>query len=115
MCGILGLVCNIKSEDVAWIKTASSRLSHRGPDATHIWVAPERNAIFAHNRLSVIDINSGSDQPFSSSCGELVIVFNGEIYNYIELREELILEGESFRTNGDTEVLLASYRRWGFD
>ena len=115
MCGIIGLIGDIKNEDLDWIDRSAEKLSHRGPDATHIWLASEKNAVFAHNRLSVIDINSSSDQPFTSLDGDLVIVFNGEIYNYIELREELVIEGESFRTNGDTEVLLASYRRWGFD
>jgi len=115
MCGITGLVGNISEEDISWIRLSAAKLSHRGPDAAHIWVAPEGNAAFGHNRLSIIDIGSSSDQPFVSLDGEFVIIFNGEIYNYIELREELLLEGESFRTSSDTEVLLASYRRWGSD
>ena len=115
MCGIVGLIGDIGNEDLDWIARSTEKLSHRGPDATHIWLAPESNALLAHNRLSVIDTNSSSDQPFVSLDGDLVIVFNGEIYNYIELRDSLVKEGESFRTNGDTEVLLASYRRWGFD
>ena len=115
MCGIVGLIGDLKKEDIDWVDRSAEKLSHRGPDATHIWVSSVKNAAIGHSRLSIIDMDSSSDQPFVSLDGELVIIFNGEIYNYIELREELVSQGESFRTNGDTEVLLASYRHWGFD
>ena len=115
MCGIVGIVGNIKDEDVNWLHKASFSLRHRGPDAGKTWIDPSKNAIFAHRRLSIIDTGQGSDQPFISDNGKLIIVFNGEIYNYIELRDELISLGESFITGGDTEVLLASYRQWGVE
>jgi asparagine synthase (glutamine-hydrolysing) len=113
MCGIVGIIGHIKDEDINWLNKAAFNLKHRGPDAGCSWIAPARNAIFAHRRLSIIDTGHGSDQPFVSDDGKLVLVFNGEIYNYLELRDKLISLGESFRTQGDTEVLLASYRLWG--
>ena len=115
MCGIVGIIGRIDDEDINWLNKAAIYLKHRGPDAASSWVAPHRNAIFAHRRLSIIDTGQSSDQPFISEDGKLVLTFNGEIYNYLELRSELISLGESFKTEGDTEVLLASYRRWGTD
>ena len=113
MCGVLGIVGNICDEDINWINQASILLKHRGPDFGSLWLSPSKNAVLAHRRLSIIDTSDESNQPFLSTDGKLIISFNGEIYNYIELRNELIALGESFKTSGDTEVLLASYRRWG--
>jgi asparagine synthase (glutamine-hydrolysing) len=113
MCGIVGIIGDIKDRDIKWLSKAALNLKHRGPDASSSWISPVRNAVFAHRRLSIIDTGHASDQPFVSDDGKLVLVFNGEIYNYLELRAKLISLGESFKTQGDTEVLLASYRRWG--
>ena len=115
MCGIVGLVGNIKNEDFNWIDESSVKLKHRGPDAGHIWVGPNRGAVLAHRRLSIIDTGNSNDQPFVSDDGRLILVFNGEIYNYPELREKLIMQGQSFRTQGDTEVLLSAYKVWGYE
>ena len=115
MCGIVGIIGHIKDGDINWLNKAALNLKHRGPDAASSWIAPARNAVFAHRRLSIIDTGHSSDQPFVSDDGKMVLVSNGEIYNYLELRSELISLGESFKTQGDTEVLLASYRRWGVD
>jgi asparagine synthase (glutamine-hydrolysing) len=115
MCGIVGIIGNIKDEDINWLHKAALSLRHRGPDAGKSWIDPSKNAIFAHRRLSIIDTGHGSDQPFISDDGKLILVFNGEIYNYIELRAELISLGRSFVTEGDTEVLLASYCQWGVE
>lgn len=115
MCGIVGFIGNITDKDLNWIDKSAAKLKHRGPDAGHRWIAPARNAVFAHRRLSIIDTGHSNDQPFVSDDGKLVLVFNGEIYNYLELRDSLISKGESFRTQGDTEVLLACYRRWGYE
>jgi asparagine synthase (glutamine-hydrolysing) len=115
MCGIIGFVGNTSDQDISWIEQSAQKLAHRGPDSAHIWVDPDRKAVLGHRRLSIIDVHQSSDQPFVSRDGNLIIVFNGEIYNYLELREELRREGFSFRTDGDTEVLLASYQRWGFE
>lgn len=115
MCAITGTCGQLRHEDTAWLYQACQRLRHRGPDAGATWVAPEGNAALGHRRLSIIDTSHGSDQPFVSADGQLILVFNGEIYNYLEVREELQREGVSFCTAGDTEVLLAAYRHWGED
>jgi asparagine synthase (glutamine-hydrolysing) len=78
-------------------------------------MSPEGHAALGHRRLSIIDTSHGSDQPFVSADGKLILVFNGEIYNYLELRVQLEAEGVAFRTHGDTEVLLAAYQHWGAD
>ena len=96
MCGIVGIIGDIKDRDIKWLSKAALNLKHRGPDASSSWISPVRNAVFAHRRLSIIDTGHGSDQPFVSDDGKLVLVFNGEIYNYLELRAKLISQGESF-------------------
>lgn len=115
MCAITGICGQLRHEDTAWLDHACQRLRHRGPDAGAAWIAPEGSAALGHRRLSIIDTTHGSDQPFVSVDGQMILVFNGEIYNYLELREELQREGVPFRTAGDTEVLLAAYRHWGED
>jgi len=115
MCGIIGSVGKLKDEDFNWLKKAIIELKHRGPDASSSWISSSKNAALAHTRLSIIDTTNTSDQPFFSDDGKLVLVFNGEIYNYLELRDELMSYGISFKTKGDTEVLLAAYRQWGVD
>lgn len=87
-------------------------MKHRGPDAYGQWGIDNRIQL-AHLRLAIIDLSRESDQPMRSASGRLVICFNGEIYNYLELRAELQALGHEFRTDSDTEVLLASYQEWG--
>ncbi|WP_089724012.1 asparagine synthase (glutamine-hydrolyzing) [Candidatus Thiosymbion oneisti] len=113
MCGIVGIVGVANEQELTWLRTACGRMRHRGPDASGVWIAPDGGAAFGHRRLSIIDTSSDSHQPFVSEDGLLILVFNGEIYNYLELRAELEALGERFRTEGDTEVLLAAYRHWG--
>jgi asparagine synthase (glutamine-hydrolysing) len=86
-------------------------LAHRGPDAADQWI--EGGVGLAHRRLSIIDVSTASGQPMHSADDRLVLVFNGEIYNYIELRDELRSAGRVFRTEGDTEVLLHALDHWG--
>lgn len=88
-------------------------MAHRGPDARGSWVSEDGRCALAHRRLSVIDLSAGADQPMRSSDGRLEIVFNGEIYNYLELRQELEGRGVRFRTQSDTEVLMEAWRLWG--
>jgi asparagine synthase (glutamine-hydrolysing) len=115
MCGIIGICGKINDQDLAWLETACNKLSHRGPDAKGKWIGPKHNIALGHRRLSIIDTSNFSDQPFVSDDGKLILVFNGEIYNYIEIREKLKDLGIKFKTNGDTEVLLAAYKYWGAD
>ncbi len=87
-------------------------MAHRGPDGQGVWTAP--GVGLGHLRLSIIDL-AGSPQPMASSDGRAMLVFNGEIYNYRELREELRGHGATFQTDGDSEVILAAWQRWGPD
>ena len=113
MCGIAG--CYQQHDGFALAEAMSNRIAHRGPDADRIYAFDEGDvrAFLAHRRLSIIDLSSEADQPFSKR--GLTICYNGELYNYKELRAELSKAGVGFRTNGDTEVVLEAWRRWGPD
>ncbi|MFX0061317.1 MAG: asparagine synthase (glutamine-hydrolyzing) [Candidatus Hermodarchaeota archaeon] len=124
MCGILcvikaqGKAKNIDDELLEKIKDALNLMEHRGPDASGIKEFGEgisRHAVFGHTRLSIIDLTDEANQPMMTEDGRYFIIFNGELYNYIELREELSALGVNFRTKSDTEVLLKSYRQWGIE
>jgi asparagine synthase (glutamine-hydrolysing) len=116
MCGIAGVLTGRGAEapDFEEMLGAMSRvLAARGPDAEGLWVARSRAVGFAHRRLSIIDVSTRSDQPLHSTDGRYSIVFNGEIYNYQELRDELRGRGRQFVTSGDTEVLLQGWAEYG--
>ncbi len=97
-------------EDEA-IATMIAMLRHRGPDGEGAWRAP--GVALGAARLAILDLSPASDQPFRDERADLTLVFNGEIYNYLELRRELEALGHSFRSSGDTEVLLRAYEAWG--
>ncbi|MEP6957109.1 MAG: asparagine synthase (glutamine-hydrolyzing) [Nitrospirota bacterium] len=115
MCGIFGFVTDrpraIKLSSVE-LDTGLTRIRHRGPDGTGKWVSPNGQVGFGHVRLSIIDLETGA-QPMHSDDGRFTIIYNGEIYNYIELRTEL--GEEKFRTRSDTEVVVRAFQRWGAD
>jgi asparagine synthase (glutamine-hydrolysing) len=108
MCGING----ITEKDESVLKKMMQATSHRGPDATDSFF--NEGISLGHNRLSVIDLSSAANQPMHSEDGRYSIVFNGEIYNYRELKSEIGLRWD-FKTHGDTEVLLAGYALWGME
>src|SRR5437870_4259524 len=110
MCGVIALLQDAPIVDIVAARRALDTIAHRGPDAAGEW--RERDVFLGHRRLSIIDLATG-DQPMESSDGRYVIVFNGEIYNFLELRDQLLGEGAVFRTRSDTEVILEGYRRWG--
>lgn len=112
MCGIAGII-NLESQTILEtdIKTMMSKIKHRGPNDEGFFI--EDNIGLGFVRLSIIDLSSDGHQPMFSSDNRYVVIFNGEIYNYIELREELIKNGVQFRTKTDTEVLLNSFIYWG--
>lgn len=114
MCGIAGIFHyeSVKPVDPKRIERMSDALAHRGPDGSGVWTTP--GVGLGHRRLSIIDL-AGSPQPMLSADGRAVIVFNGEIYNYRTLRHELEHGGAVFRTDGDTEVILAAWQKWGVD
>jgi len=112
MCGIAGIV-NFNNELVATksILQMISSLGHRGPDGEGIWT--EKNIAFGHRRLSIIDLSENAQQPMLSSCERYVLTYNGEVYNYKEIRIKLESKGYKFVSTSDTEVVLYSIIEWG--
>lgn len=113
MCGIFGFVADRSraiEHSSAELDTGLTRIRHRGPDGTGKWVSADGQVGLGHVRLSIIDLETGA-QPMHSDDGRFTIIYNGEIYNYIELRAEL--GEELFRTHSDTEVVLRAFQRWG--
>jgi asparagine synthase (glutamine-hydrolysing) len=113
MCGIVGIASTSSISDAAWLAAGRDAMRHRGPDDEGEWWSTDRQVGLAHRRLAIIDLTAAGHQPMCDGSGELCIVFNGEIYNYRELRAELVATGHEFRSESDTEVLLAAYREWG--
>ncbi|MFZ4671094.1 MAG: asparagine synthase (glutamine-hydrolyzing) [Flavobacterium sp.] len=109
MCGIAGII-GPKANKLTILKMLEAQ-KHRGPDFTADWEIEGKIAL-GHNRLSIIDLSSNANQPFTSECKNFILVFNGEIYNYIELKNELQTK-YLFKTQSDTEVLLNAYIEWG--
>ncbi|MCR5110407.1 MAG: asparagine synthase (glutamine-hydrolyzing) [Ruminococcus sp.] len=110
MCGIVGFTNTADNADKI-IEDMMDRIRHRGPDASGKYV--DGDIALGHRRLSIIDVSASGDQPIYNEDSSLVIVFNGEIYNYKDIREELVRAGHSFRTNTDTEVLIHGYEEYG--
>jgi asparagine synthase (glutamine-hydrolysing) len=115
MCGILGQVTLDKklTYDCSRFNSALELLEHRGPD--DFGIIEDEKFIFGHRRLSIIDLSTDAKQPMLTSDTNVCVTFNGEIYNYLEIKDTLISKGYCFRTNSDTEVLLYSYYEWGID
>src|SRR5437879_192444 len=109
MCGIAGIFGVGPKRAALDAMVAVQR--HRGPDADGTFESADGLAALGHNRLSIIDLSDAGRQPMSSADGRVSLVFNGEIYNYLELRAEL--RAYPFRTRTDSEVILAAYERWG--
>ena len=112
MCGIAGIIGSQSQDGYHTVMAMTTMLVHRGPNAGKVSIFP--GAVLGHRRLSIIDISSRAAQPMISADGRHAIVYNGEIYNYRELRRNLE-DSYSFRSESDTEVLLAAWRRWGED
>src|SRR5918992_111832 len=115
MCGIAGL---INSNPEARIGAMLKAIEHRGRDDEGVWTSSViddqgQRVCFGHRRLSIIDTSSAGHQPMLAHDGRFVVILNGEIYNYRELRTELSAKGHQFRTHTDTEVLLAAWAEWG--
>ncbi len=118
MCGIIGVISkkelkNFRTDYLDPLSHALDQMEYRGPDNKGIWM--EDGIGLGHRRLSIIDLSTDGNQPFQSSCQRYVIVFNGEIYNYQELRSDLKKLGHTFRTESDTEVIIAAYIQHGQD
>lgn len=111
MCGIAGIFLSNGHVEPGRIQRMTDAVAHRGPDAGA--VVAEGQIAFGHRRLSIIDLSDSSNQPFSDHSGRYLMVYNGEIYNYQEVKK--LLPDYGFRTSGDTELVLAAYINWGID
>ncbi|MBK7707810.1 MAG: asparagine synthase (glutamine-hydrolyzing) [Acidobacteria bacterium] len=116
MCGIAGLIANNPDERIGPMLKS---IEHRGFDDEGVFVSDAfrdgQRVCLGHRRLSIIDTSDAGHQPFVSDCGRFFLVYNGELYNYRSIRDELEALGDVFRTGSDTEVLINSFRRWGTD
>ena len=110
MCGICGIVSDDAPPDLHLLGRMTARLGHRGPDGHGYY--RDHHAALGHTRLSIIDASGGA-QPMGNEDGTLWVTFNGEIFNYVELREELRRHGHVFRTQSDTEVVVHAWEQWG--
>jgi len=108
MCGIAGIISNTPSHSIDDVKKMGEAIKHRGPDGEGYWTSSNGKVLFAHRRLSVIDLSEAAAQPMHYK-DNYTIVYNGELYNYKELKATLAHKGYSFRTQSDTEVILAAY------
>ncbi|MCX7858381.1 MAG: asparagine synthase (glutamine-hydrolyzing) [Deltaproteobacteria bacterium] len=121
MCGIAGIIKRDKHSVIPHVEAMISKLRHRGPNDSGIWIWDEYatelpnnvKVTFGHTRLSVIDVSMAGHQPMVDHKRGNCIIYNGEIYNFIELKKELVSLGETFESNTDTEVILKAYGMWG--
>lgn len=114
MCGIAGVI-NFNGETPSYtlLEEMGNSIAHRGPDDKGTYAAP--NVGLAHRRLTIIDLSDGGHQPMFSDDESIVIVFNGEIYNYLEIAQELRVAGRNFKSSSDTEVIIQAYQQWGVE
>jgi asparagine synthase (glutamine-hydrolysing) len=117
MCGLAGFVDGARETPADALGATATRMAetlrHRGPDSGGVWTDPAAGVALGFRRLAIVDLTEDGNQPMTSACGRYVIVFNGEIYNFTELRAELEAAGHRFRGRSDTEVLLAAFTAWG--
>src|ERR1043166_8519149 len=106
MCGIAGYVRSAGLHDPVILETMVAEIRHRGPEGDGFWTDPAVGVALGHRRLKILDLTEAAHQPMVSADGKTVLTFNGEIYNYRSLRDELVATGANFTSTGDTAVLL---------
>lgn len=109
MCGILGYISK-KSIDKQSLQIATNAIQHRGPDAQGFFYNDENTVAFAHRRLSILDLSAAANQPFTSSCGRYIIIYNGELYNFQEIKNQYQIQA---KTNSDTEIIIEAFAKIG--
>ena len=119
MCGIAGFWRNSADQSIDWLEenatSMANTLVHRGPDDSGIWVDEKIGIAFGHRRLSIIDITEHGHQPMISVDGRYVIIYNGEVYNFQKLGQQLHKLGHRFKGHSDTEIMLAAFVQWGVE
>lgn len=115
MCGFVGVAASVPQNEGTWLTTACATLRHRGPDDAGSWWSEDGRVGLGHRRLAILDLSQAGHQPMHLEGRGLSIIFNGEIYNFQELRGSLDGLGYRFKSHSDTEVLLAAYDAWGTD
>ena len=115
MCGLVGVASSFAVVNRSWLSKGRDAMIHRGPDDAGEWWSQDGRVGLAHRRLSIMDLSSAGHQPMQDVARGLSIVFNGEIYNFLDLRYELEQQGYIFYSHSDTEVLLAAYDAWGLN
>lgn len=113
MCGIVGCISKAPVITQARFLEMRDTIAHRGPDDAGVWQSRGGDVLLGSRRLAILDLSPGGHQPMLDETGNLSIIYNGEIYNYIELSGELKRKGYRLRTHSDTEVLLTAYGAWG--
>ena len=114
MCGIVGISSKIDINKTI-LQESADLISYRGPDHTGLWISSNNKIGLAHKRLSIIDLSNKANQPMICSDKKFVIIYNGEIYNFLKIRKDLKNLGYIFVSSSDTEVILNSYKAWGND
>lgn len=115
MCGLTGFISSKLESAESLINKMTDMLTHRGPDDKGVWLSSNQQIALGHRRLSILDLTSAGHQPMASHNGRFIIVFNGEIYNFLELQKELIKLGHQFQGHSDTEVILAGIEEWDLE
>ena len=114
MCGIIGEISSERIDIEKFIQMRDE-LKHRGPDDAGLYINEKGNVVLGHRRLSIIDLTSSGREPMTNEDNDVWLTFNGEIYYYKELREELIKKGHRFKSRTDAEVVIHAYEQWGVD
>ena len=115
MCGIVGIFGHEGSRSDAMVREMVKAIRYRGPDDSGVWFDQQAGIVLGHARLSILDLSPDGHQPMLSASGRYVISYNGEVYNFAELRSELEVAGQKFRGHSDTEVMLAAFEEWGIE
>ncbi len=113
VCGIAGVITAGGAASLELVRAMCALQAHRGPDGEGVWRAPSGVAALGHRRLSIIDLSQLANQPMVHEPSGVALTYNGEVYNFVELRQSLESDGYRFISNSDTEVVLAAYLRWG--
>jgi asparagine synthase (glutamine-hydrolysing) len=117
VCGIAGFLSTseVSFDRQQVLRSMTDQVAHRGPDDVGYWIDPRGTVALGHRRLAIVDLSSGGHQPMESPSGRFQIVLNGELYNYKEIKAELMAKGIAFRSDSDTEVVLAAFDVWGIE